>query len=276
MLARGGPGVARVSGLLPRPIGAISATLRQRRALAETAHRPWPLAERPWFMGQTWSRLLFAHWPVDPDTLVPVLPPQLPLDTYEGKAWIGVTPFRVEGFRIRNTPPPPLVSRFLEVNVRTYVEVGGKPGIYFLSLDASSRLAVAGARRTYRLPYFLARMSLREEGGAFRLSSRRTSSDGPSAELECAYVPTGEAFEASPGSLEHWLTERYCLYTVAEGGTVQRAEIHHPPWSLQRASASIDSNTMTSGHALALAGEPLLHYSERQDVVLWTIEALAE
>jgi uncharacterized protein len=169
-------------------------------------------------MGQTWRHLLFAHWQVEPDVLARTIPPQLRLELHEGRAWIGVTPFRVEGLRLRWTLPPPLLSRFLEVNVRTYVEYGGKPGIYFLSLDAASRLAVAVARRTYRLPYFRARMSLGESDLGFGMRSTRASGDGPPAELECRYAPEGERFAAQPGSLEHWLTERYCLYTVAEGG----------------------------------------------------------
>jgi uncharacterized protein YqjF (DUF2071 family) len=256
----------------PRPLAAFCTALRQRDGLEEIDHRPWPLPDRPWFMGQTWRHLLFAHWPVDADVLARVIPPELPLDLHEGRAWIGVTPFRVEGFRLRGTLPPPFVSRFLELNVRTYVEYGGKPGIYFLSLDAASRLAVAGARRTYRLPYFLARMSLERDDGGFRMRSTRVSADGPPAELSCRYSAVGKSSSGRPGSLEHWLTERYCLYTLAEGGTVQRAEIHHPPWPLQAATAEIELNTMASGYRLALPGEPLLHYSDRQDVVIWTIE----
>jgi uncharacterized protein YqjF (DUF2071 family) len=223
-------------------------------------------------MGQSWRHLLFAHWRVDPDALRRVIPPQLPLDLYEGEAWVGVTPFRVEGFRLRYTLPAPLVSRFLEVNVRTYVEYGGKPGIFFLSLDADSRFAVTGARRTYRLPYFRAHQALSEEGDRFHFQSARTSSDGPAAELGCAFRPTGERFQAQPGTLAHWLTERYCLYTLAEGGTVQRGDIHHPPWPLQAATGSFGLNTMASGQGLELTGEPLLHYSELQDVLLWAIE----
>jgi uncharacterized protein len=255
----------------PRPLAALSTTLRQRGGLQEIEHRPWPLPDRPWFLGQTWRHLMFAHWAVDADALTRVIPSQLRLDLFDGRAWVGVTPFRLEGFRLRGTLPPPFVSRFLEVNVRTYVETGGKPGIYFLSLDAASRLAVAGARRTYRLPYFLARMSLERDEARFRIRSARVFADGAPAELVCEYSPAGERFTARPGSLEHWLTERYCLYTLAEG-TVQRADIHHPPWPLQAATAEIELNTMASGYGLALPGKPLLHYSDRQDVVLWTIE----
>jgi uncharacterized protein YqjF (DUF2071 family) len=154
-----------------RPAAALEAALRQRSVLEETSHRPWPLPERPWFMGQTWRHLLFAHWQVEAARLAERIPPQLPLDTRDGSAWIGVTPFGVEGLRLRRLPPPPIVSRFLEVNVRTYVTLDGKPGIYFLSLDASSRLAVSVARRTYRLPYFHSRISM------------RVSEDGKPAEL---------------------------------------------------------------------------------------------
>jgi uncharacterized protein YqjF (DUF2071 family) len=256
----------------PRPAQALTTALRQRRTLAEQAHRPWPLPQGRWFLGQSWRHLLFAHWRVDPDALRRILPPQIPLDLYDGEAWVGVTPFRVEGFRLRATPPLPIVSRFLEVNVRTYVDYGGRPGIYFLSLDTNSRLAVPGARRTYRLPYFHARQELSAAANHLHFHSDRASVDGPTAELDCAYAPTGTPFEAKPGSLEHWLTERYCLYTLAEGGTVQRAEIHHPPWPLQSAMGAFALNTMAQGFELELRGEPLLHYAELQDVLLWTIE----
>jgi len=223
-------------------------------------------------MAQTWRRLLFAHWAVDPDALRRVMPPQLRPDVREGSAWLAVTPFRVEGFRLRGLPPLPFVSTFLEVNVRTYVTVDERPGIYFFSLDASSHLAVAGARRTYRLPYFRARMSMSGGDGVVEMRSDRVSADGPAAELACGYRPDGERLPQDEESLERWLTERYCLYTLDDRGAIQRGEIHHPPWSLQPASGTIAVNSMTDGLGLSLDGAPLLHYSERQDVVLWMIE----
>jgi uncharacterized protein YqjF (DUF2071 family) len=256
----------------PRPLAAIQAARRQRAVLSETAHRPWPLPSRRWFMGQSWRNLLFAHWSVDAAALERVVPPQIPLDLRDGRAWVGITPFRVEGLRLRNTPPPPLVSRFEEANVRTYVSVGGRPGIYFLSLDSASAAAVAAARRTYRLPYFRSDMRMGTEGDGLKFEAHRVSPDGPPARLRLAYGPTGERFTAQPGTLEHWLTERYCLYTLAEGGTVQRGEIHHPPWPLQPASATIFENTMTDGLGIDLPGDPVLHFSAMQDVVLWAIE----
>jgi uncharacterized protein len=200
----------------------------QRNTLAEAAHRPWPLPQAPWLMAQTWEDLLFAHWRVSAAELRRVVPSQLPIDTFDGTAWLGVTPFLVRGLRLRLTPPIPFLSRFPELNVRTYVTVGGKPGIYFLSLDAARWLAVIGARRTFRLPYFHARMPLRRRGGAVSYASRRTSSDGEPAGLQAHYRPYGEVFVAEPGSLEYFLTERYCLYTLDDRLLVHRAEIHHP------------------------------------------------
>ena len=254
------------------PLGAITTAIRQRATLGDTAHRPWALPETSWFMGQSWIDLLFAHWAVDRAALERLVPPQLrPLDSHDGKTWLGVTPFRVEGLRMHHTPPPPNLSRFLEVNVRTYVTVDGKPGIYFLSLDASSRAAVAAARRTYRLPYFHARMNRSRDAGGIRFASQRASRDGPDARLACRYGPDGRVAPPRPGTLEHFLTERYCLYTLDDAGAIQRADIHHPPWPLQPARADFNVNTMTAPYGIELSGDPLLHFSGRQDVVLWTI-----
>jgi len=255
------------------PLIDLAAARRQRRVTEEVAHRPWPLPERPWFMAQTWERLLFAHWPVPPETLRRVVPSELPIDTHDGQAWVGVTPFRVRGFRLRNSPPIPPVAAFPEVNVRTYVTLEGKPGIHFLSLDAGSRLAVEGARRAYRLPYFRARIRIRSNGSV-SYTSRRVDSSGPPAELECRYEPLDRPYHAERGSLDYFLTERYCLYTLDERRRVHRGEINHPPWALRSARGSFRVNTMGDPFGLALAGEPLLHLSERQDVVLWRIHPL--
>jgi len=227
-------------------------------------------------MGQSWRHLLFAHWPIDPERLAGAVPPQLPLDLRDGQAWIGVTPFRVEGLRLRGLPPPPLASRFLEVNVRTYVTVEGRPGIYFLSLDANSRAAVAVARRTYRLPYFHARISLESEGGGFRFQSRRISADGAPAELSVTYAPTGRRVPEGEDSLARFLAERYCLYTLSESGRIHRADIQHPPWPLEEATGKVERNTMAAPYGLELSDAPALHFSQLQDVVLWNIRPVAE
>lgn len=221
---------------------------------------------RRWVQGQTWRDLLFAHWPVPAEVLRSLVPPALPIDTWEGEAWIAVAPFEVTGLRLRGTPPLPLLSHFAETNVRTYTTVDGKPGVYFLSLDAASALAVAGARATYRLPYFRARMAIERSGGEVRYRSARV---GATASLRVRYRPAGAVFQARPGTLEHFLIERYCLYT-ADGDRIRRADIHHSPWDLQPARADFAENTMTAAAGVPFpAREPLLHYSRRQDVVVW-------
>ena len=258
--------------LLLRPAAVVSRSQGQGAVLRETAHRPWPLPRDPWWMAQTWEDLLFAHWPVPPERLRPLLPKAIPLDVREGIAWVGVTPFRVSASRLRGMPHLPGITAFPELNVRTYTTIDGKPGIWFLSLDAASALAVAGARRVYRLPYFKARMECSERAGWIEYRSRRVSSDGEPAELVGRYHPTGPAAPPPPGSLEHWLTERYCLYILAEHGHVLRADIHHPPWPLQVAEASFELNTMAEPYGLGLDRPPaLLHFSRRQDVLIWPL-----
>lgn len=162
-------------------------------------------------MVQIWQDLLFAHWRVPEEHLRRVVPPQLPVDTFEGAGWIGVVPFMIRGARLPLTPPMPWLSQFPELNVRTYVTVNGRPGVYFLSLDAASALAVFAARRTYRLPYFRAAMSTVRQGGEVVYSSERHSGGGEAAGFRARYRPHGPAFTAEPSSLEFFLTERYCL-----------------------------------------------------------------
>jgi uncharacterized protein len=263
-------------GLLQRAAGAGDALLAtvapgsdaaaQARSLSRRAHRPWPLPDGPWLQGQTWSDLLFAHWALPVEALRDAVPAELPIDTFDGQAWIGVTPFEVRGLRVSGMPPPPIVSRFPETNVRTYTTLDGRPGVHFLSLDAASRLAAAAARLTYRLPYHVADMRIARDGDAI---AYRTSRKGEDAELAITYRPTGPAFVAEAGTLDHFLTERYCLYTV-DGGRVLRADIHHPPWPLQAADADIVRNTMTAPRGIHLPPEPpLLHFAARQDVLIW-------
>jgi uncharacterized protein YqjF (DUF2071 family) len=232
------------------------------------------MPDAAWIMGQTWERLLFAHWPVDPDVLRRVVHPAIPIDTFDGSAWIGVTPFTVTGFHLRRMPPLPLTSSFHEINVRTYATIGGRPGIYFLSLDAASRVAVEGARRLYRLPYFVADIDVTADGERVRYSHERTHDDGPAAAFEAEYEPSGDPFSAEPGSLDHWLTERYCLYTLDDRQRVLRADIHHRPWLLRHASAAIARNTITRPFGVEPGGDPVLHRAARQDVVFWPLAPL--
>ena len=222
-------------------------------------------------MGQTWEDVLFAHWRVSPRALRAHVPPELPLDTFDGTGWLGITPFCLHGLRLHGTPPIPVASSFPELNVRTYVTLEAKPGIWFFSLDAGRRLAVAAARRLYRLPYFHARMrTVRADGAAIEYASDRVARGERPASLRARYGADGPACHASPGSLAYFLTERYCLYTVDNGKTY-RGEIHHPPWTLQPAVAQFERNTMPPP-GLDLEGDPVLHYASRQDVVIWPLE----
>jgi uncharacterized protein YqjF (DUF2071 family) len=242
----------------------------QRRTLEEQSHRPWPLPDSPWVQGQTWCDLLFAHWRVPAEQLRRVMPPQLPLHLYDdGSAWLGVTPFVVTGLRARGTPPLPWLSHFPELNVRTYVELDGKPGIYFFSLDAARRAAVIAARRTYRLPYFHARMRAERAGDTVEYSSERIDSSGPAASFRGTYGPVGPVVD---DHLARWLAERYCAYTIDEQGQPLRADIHHPPWPLREAEAELDAQGMADQIGVRLEGEPLVHFSARQDTVLWPLK----
>jgi uncharacterized protein YqjF (DUF2071 family) len=254
---------------LVSPLGlVVDEVSLQRRTLEEVEHRPWPLPARPWAMGQTWHHLLFAHWPVEPSAIDRLLPAPLTAQRRDGSAWLGITPFAVAGLRLRGTPPLPWLSWFPELNVRTYVEVGGKPGIYFFSLDAARRAAVTAARHSYRLPYFRARMSVRRTGAVIRYDSRRVDRSGPPAGFRARYRASGSRTDDPLG---RWLAERYCLYVVDEHHRVLRGEIHHPPWPLQPARAEFELNEMARPLGIQLRGEPLLHYSRRQDTLLWAL-----
>jgi len=234
-------------------------------------HRPWALPPRPWIMAQRWTDLLFAHWPIDAAALREIVPAALPIDTFENRAWISIAAFYLSHLRARWLPALPLVSEFPELNVRTYVTLGDRPGVYFFSLDAGSALAVAAARATYFLPYFRANMSIRAAAdGTLQYRSRRTDPRGGAAELSVRYRPTGPISRAKRGSLDHWLTERYCLYAVDHAARVRRAEIHHHPWPLQPANAEIEVNTMASAAGIALPTmAPRLSFASRLDVVVW-------
>jgi uncharacterized protein YqjF (DUF2071 family) len=252
-------------------VDAFQAPARQSAALDVTEHRSWPLPEGSWIMGQTWENLLFAHWRAPAASLRTHLPVGLELDLYENEAWIGITPFRVSGLRARGLPPLPFVSSFLEINARTYVTAGGKPGIWFFSLDASSELAVQAARYGYRLPYFRADMRAEWREGFLSYESRRRDPRGAPAAFRGEYRPSGDVLDPDPRSLAHFLTERYCLYTT-DGERLKRGEIHHEPWPLQAAEATIAENTMPPEGIALLDDDPLLHFSARQDVVIWALE----
>jgi uncharacterized protein YqjF (DUF2071 family) len=244
--------------------------------LDRTAHRPWPLPTGRWIMAQSWHDLLFAHWAIDASVLRPHIPATLDIDTFKGQAWLGIVPFRMTGVRLRWTPALPWLSAFPELNVRTYVTAQDKPGVWFFSLDAANAVAVAAARLSFHLPYFRARMKCSEVDGWIQYQSERSHPGAPGAVFEARYQAGGQFFEARSGTLEHFLTERYCLYSAASEGRIYRGEIHHPPWLLQPAEAQFSRNSMAEATGLALPAElPLLHFAKRQDMVAWAPHRIA-
>ncbi len=243
----------------------------------ETAHRPWLLPSRPWLMTMSWCDLLFAHWRVAQTVLRELMPAGLQLDTFEEQAYVGVVPFRMEqvgprglGWLPGSLPGP---RSFNELNLRTYVVHEGKPGVWFFSLDAASPLAVWGARTGFHLPYFHADIAVTHQGDwvDYR-SERRDRRCGPGV-FRARYRPIGERLIVEPQTLEHWLTERYCLYAVDRRGRIRRGEIHHLPWSLFEAEAEIEVNTVAEAFGLPLEKDsPLLHFARRLDVVAWWLD----
>jgi uncharacterized protein YqjF (DUF2071 family) len=237
-------------------------------ALHSVSHRPWPLPAGPWVMAQSWHDLLFAHWPIPVEVMRPLVPQQLELDTFDRQAWVGVVPFWMSGVRPRGSPAIPGLSRFPELNVRTYVTFGGKPGVHFFSLDAASLPAVCTARALYHLPYFHAKMKAEAAGEEVLYSSNRRRAN---AEFRGRYGPGAPAQARQPGTIERWLTERYCLYTVHRGD-VYRGEIHHVPWPLQDAHAEIEINSMAAAANIPLPDtRPWLHFARRLDVLIWPL-----
>lgn len=235
--------------------------------LAQHAHRPFALPKAPWLVQQQWLDVLFAHWRVAPEVLRRHIPSALTVELMGGAAWLGVVAFAIRGLRARALPGVPTATDFLELNVRTYVNHRGRAGVFFFSLDAASALAVLGARTLFRLPYHRARMRSESRNGWIVYESARRVR--PEVRFHARYRAAGDVFMAAPGSLDHFLTERYCLFTVS-GARVARVDIHHPPWPLQLASAELRENGMALPLGLALGRPPeLLHFAAHQCVINW-------
>lgn len=219
-------------------------------------------------MRMSWHDLLFAHAPVPVASLRAVVPAGLELDTFDGIAWLGVVPFRMTRVGPRLLPPLPGLHAFPELNVRTYVTRDGRPGVWFFSLDAANRAAVWTARTFFHLPYFRAAMTCRADGDGIAYASERTHAGAPAAAFRGRYRPVGDVYATRRGDLDHWLTERYCLYAARPDGALRRVDIEHVPWPLQRAEAELEVNSMAAaaGFAFPLAA-PLLHFARRIDVV---------
>jgi len=233
-------------------------------------HRPWPAPRRPWALWMRWSDLLFLHWPIPASALRPLVPAGLELDERDGSAWIGLVPFSMD-IRPRFVPPLPGVSRFPEINLRTYVTCEGKPGVWFVSLDVPSRLAVAVARKAFHLPYHRARMSCLRRDGWVQYASERVGRTAPGPAFRGRYRPAGPRRTAPPGSLDAWLTERYCLYASDPRGGIHRGEVDHATWPLQPAEVEIERETFLPGLPVGRGEPPLAHFASALEVRAWTL-----
>lgn len=235
------------------------------RLLDTVGHRPWPLPADKWTWRQSWLDLAFMHYRVPAETLRPLLPPGVRLQEFAGTAWVGIVPFRMAG--VARTPLPgfPLLPPFPELNLRTYVEAGGKPGVWFFSLDADSWPIVFGGRQWYNLPYFAAEMRQEWTAAGCEFTSRRHFGR---ARFSARYRPVGKTFFARPGTFEHWAAERYCLYAFSRRHGVSRVEIHHAPWPLQAAKVEVaEENLLAAAGLVPTTRDPLCHFSTGVHVV---------
>ena len=224
-------------------------------------------------MRMRWRDLLFAHWTADAAALRGLIPEGLELDLFDGSAYVGVVPFRMEGVTPRWVPGSPGFDAFPELNLRTYVKAGGKPGVWFFSLDAGQKLAVRVARRFFHLPYFDAKFEIKDTGGGIEYSARRIHRGAPSAAFAATYRPLGAMYASTIGTLESWLTERYCLYATDSRGRLYRGEIDHDPWPLQPAAADVQVNTLGDWLGIQMNAQPkTLHFAKSLDVRAWLVE----
>ncbi|MDP9115500.1 MAG: DUF2071 domain-containing protein [Acidobacteriota bacterium] len=223
-----------------------------------------------------WLELLFAHWIVPVADVRPLIPAALQLDLFESRCYVGAVPFLMENVGPRYVPPLPGLHAFPELNLRTYVTAGGKPGVWFFSLDAGQKLAVRVARKFFHLPYFDAKFDIDLAGGAVAYNSVRTHKGAAPARFSATYRAAGPVYEAEAGSLDAWLTDRYCLYSADDAGQSYRCEISHSPWPLQKAEAIISSNTLGEGLGIDLRHPPAaLHFAKRLDVKAWMLQNIS-
>jgi uncharacterized protein len=224
--------------------------------------------ERP-VMYQSWRHLLFLHWSLPVEELGPLLPPGLTLDTFEGRAFVGLVPFTMKGVRPRGLPAVGFLSDFHETNVRTYVHFEGRdPGVWFFSLEAANAIAVRLARSWFKLPYHHARMALGSGPGGASHAYRSERRWPPPVPATCSVrcVPQGLASPSTPGTLQHFLIERYFLYSRA-GDVLYRGQVHHTPYEVRGADVEGLEESLFAAAGLTRPSEaPLVHFSEGVDV----------
>lgn len=254
--------------------------------LYSVEHRPWLPPDGPWLLSQRWNDVLFAHFAMEPATLRRLVPEALTLELYDGAAWLTLTPSCASHVRPSGIPALPGFSFYPQVNVRTYVTVGDKPGLYNFSVDAANLSAVWFARMFFHMQYWHSKIKVSgapipgtKAGATVHFRAGRLhgpAAHNGAAKLDVAYAADGEAEVARAGSLDHFLTERYCVYSW-HSRKIYRAELHHQPWPLQRASAEIRTNSIAEPLGIALPQQPdLCHFSRALKTLAWAPERVRE
>lgn len=204
----------------------------------------------------SWRDVCFLHWDLAPGAVAARLPEGLKIDTYDGRAWLGVVALEITGVGLARQRE----RTFAELNLRTYVRHDGKPGVHFFSLDAADGAAVTTARSLFGLPYYRAEARSREDGRGVRFDHRRTHPDAPPARFRATYAPDGGRAAVAPDSLGEFLVERYRYY-LARGGQLLAGEIEHVPWRPAPATATVEANTLPAAAGFDVAGAPHLLYA---------------
>jgi uncharacterized protein len=219
-----------------------------------------------------WRTLLFLHWEVPVEALRPLIPERLSIDTFEGKAYVGLVPFTMRGVRPRWLPALPGISAFHETNVRTYVHLeGDDPGVWFFSLDAANLPAVIGARTGWNLQYHFAKMRLEQRGDTVEYSSVRRTPGPTPAELEITWTIGAPREPAEPATLDHFLVERYFLY-AQRGETLFRGQVHHRPYPLRLATVGQLRESLIAAAKIPISGPPMsVLYSPGVDVEVFPL-----
>lgn len=249
--------------------------MKNSELLKIKGHRPISLPDTPWVMQQTWKDLLFLHYKLPYRLLRKFVPSGLELDLYKGECWISIAPFKMRRVRVRWLPPIPTTYNFLELNLRTYVNYNGRPGVYFFSLDSSSTIASIAARAAF-LPYFRADMNIRHHHNRFYFESNRKGNNKAPAELKLTYWPEDKKFLPIKGTLTHWLVERYCLIQQTKAKKVITIDIHHLPWQLHTASAEIHKNSLTKSMGFTIPDQqPIIQFAKHQKVLIWPLRFLS-
>jgi uncharacterized protein YqjF (DUF2071 family) len=243
---------------------------RAEQILAEAKQHLWP-SSPPWVGFQGWRDLLFASWSMPIEEVRSVVPPQLEVDSQDGRAWISLVPMRVQGAHFRDVEPIPGLDHFCEINLRTYVKLGDERGVYFITIDCSDSIADWLGQKLFGVPFYRANIALVEQDGGFYIASRRTQSDMPAANFVASFQPTGDPFPTSADPMAQFLLERYFLALSDKDGSVHRVNIQHPAWSIRRAEPTISVNTICSAGRLTLSGRPPDHvvYSLGTDTLIY-------